>query len=454
VARGVLVKRLLTRFILKEDQNIYYLHRKQLFETGEPQACELRVGKKDATTLYAHLETTIAQDGDGAPVCRTLMSDITARKKAEEALQKAHDELEHRVAARTKELRQEISERKQAQEALLESELNIRNMANQLVDVLLATDNSGFVTFASPSSLQMFGWKPEEMVSRSFIEFLSETEIPGAVAQFKDALASGKKIKNQSFVMKRKDESTFQGELSSSVIWKEGRTTGTVGIVRDITERKRAEEELKESEERYRNQVEAINDVAYSINSGGEFIYISPVVRNVLGYEPDEMTGRHFLEFVHQEDQDLLKIKFSELREGMVSHDEYRVIGKSGDVKWVRSQTSPILDIGGFAGGRGILIDITKHKRAEEALRVSEENFRRSLDDSPLGVRIVDQDGVTLYANRVILDIYGYDTMEELKTTSVKKRYTPESYAEFRIRREKRQQGINVPPEYAINIVR
>ncbi|MFZ4441252.1 MAG: PAS domain S-box protein [Syntrophales bacterium] len=422
VPRGALIKQPISRFILKADQDSYYLHHKQLFQTGEPQACELRMVKMDGIVFWAHLESTAAQDADGTPVFRIVMSDNPERKRMEEALK--------------------------------ESEFNIRNMAEQLVDVLFATDDSGFITFVSPSALQMFGWKPEEMAGRSFIEYLSLTEIPGAVAQFKDALVSGKKIKNQSFVMKRKDESAFQGELSSSVIWKEGRTAGTVGIIRDITERTRAEEELKESEERYRNQVEAIIDVAYSINSGGDFTYISPVVRNLLGYGPDEIIGRHFLEFVHHADHEPLKRKFSELREGVVSHDEYRVIGKSGDVKWVRSQTSPILDIMGFEGGRGIIIDISEHKRAEEALHRVKENFRRSLDESPLGVRIVTIEGETIYANRAILDIYSYRSIEELQATPVKKRYTPESYAEFLLRAEKRRQGIDVPSEYTIDILR
>ncbi|MCJ7586660.1 MAG: PAS domain S-box protein, partial [Candidatus Aminicenantes bacterium] len=93
-------------------------------------------------------------------------------------------------------------------------------------------------------------------------------------------------------------------------------------------------------------------------------------------------------------------------------------------------------------------------KRAEEALRQAEENFRRSLDESPLGMRIVSADGETLYANRAILDIYGYAGFEELKTTPIKKRYTPESYAEFQIRLEKRRRGEYLPSKYEVSIVR
>ena len=81
-------------------------------------------------------------------------------------------------------------------------------------------------------------------------------------------------------------------------------------------------------------------------------------------------------------------------------------------------------------------------------------NFRHSLDDSPLGVRISTVEGETIYANRAILDIYGYDSIEELKNTPLKERYTPESYAEFQIRKEKRLRGEFGPSEYEISIVR
>jgi|GEM_PF-295679 len=96
----------------------------------------------------------------------------------------------------------------------------------------------------------------------------------------------------------------------------------------------------------------------------------------------------------------------------------------------------------------------TEQKLAKESLHRAEQNFHRSLDDSPMGIRIVTMTGETLYANRAILDIYGYDSIEELKTTPVKKRYTPESYAEYLIRKEKRYKNEHEPYEYEVSIVR
>jgi len=75
--------------------------------------------------------------------------------------------------------------------------------------------------------------------------------------------------------------------------------------------------------------------------------------------------------------------------------------------------------------------DITDHKRAEEALRVSEMNFRNSMDNSPLGIRIESPDGKTTYTNRRLLDIYGYENLGEFQSTPPKERLTPESFQAF-----------------------
>ena len=87
--RGAMVGQRLTGFIFPGDADIYYLRRKQLFDTGEPQACELRMVKKDGTAFWAHLEATVAEDARGAPVCRVVMSDNPEHQRAEEALRES-----------------------------------------------------------------------------------------------------------------------------------------------------------------------------------------------------------------------------------------------------------------------------------------------------------------------------------------------------------------------------
>jgi PAS domain S-box-containing protein len=98
--------------------------------------------------------------------------------------------------------------------------------------------------------------------------------------------------------------------------------------------------------------------------------------------------------------------------------------------------------------------EVIARKRSEEARRQAEENFRRSIDESPLGIRIVSPQGETLYANRAILDIYGYKDIEELKSAPLKHRYTQESYAEYQLRKKKRMNGEDDASEYPISIIR
>jgi PAS domain S-box-containing protein len=100
------------------------------------------------------------------------------------------------------------------------------------------------------------------------------------------------------------------------------------------------------------------------------------------------------------------------------------------------------------------LENINKHKKVEESLRLEKENFRNSLDDSPLGVRIVTEKGNTIYANKTVLNIYGYDSLEELQKTFLKNRYTPESYKEAKKRKQQRERGNLSDNDYEINIVR
>jgi len=122
VPRAKLVNQPITRFIPPESQDIYYRHHRQLLKTGEAQTCELRMARKDGTQFWAHLEATVTEDADGLPVSRVVISDITDRKLAEEALRGAHDVLELRVQERTAELKQETRGREQAQRQLIRAQ--------------------------------------------------------------------------------------------------------------------------------------------------------------------------------------------------------------------------------------------------------------------------------------------------------------------------------------------
>src|SRR5512141_1369281 len=108
VERGALVQNPLSRFVLREDQDVYYLHRKALLETGAPQAWELRMLKKDAAPFWVRVEATTAQGPDGASVCRAVVSDITETKRAEQLIQTHSNELQEFAYGLTHDLQEPL----------------------------------------------------------------------------------------------------------------------------------------------------------------------------------------------------------------------------------------------------------------------------------------------------------------------------------------------------------
>ncbi|MCJ7565179.1 MAG: PAS domain S-box protein, partial [Candidatus Aminicenantes bacterium] len=282
-------------------------------------------------------------------------------------------------------------EKEKARKDLKESEERYRSLFERVPVGLYRTTSEGQVLDVNPALVRLMGYPSREAMLTIHVA---------------DGYGDEKERKRWQTLMERegvvRGAETQWRRFDGTIIWvresalairdNEGRITHYEGVVEDFTEHKQAEETLRESEKKYRNLVESISDVIYAINSSGVLTYISPVVKNILGYEPDELIGRKFLEFVHKEDQDLLMRRYSELSEGIVKHSDYRLIGKHGDIKWVRTLTNPIIEEGGFVGARGVIIDITERKRAEEALQERVKELRCIADIS----RLAEESGISI----------------------------------------------------------
>ena len=220
-------------------------------------------------------------------------------------------------------------------------------------------------------------------------------------------------------------------------------------LAQDITERKRLEEALKFT----RFSVDNAAETMVCVDRNARFIDVNDTFCRSSGYSREELLSMT----VHDIDPDYSAEIWPEFWEKLKQSESLTFEtchrSKEGRIFPVEI-TANFFEYKGKEYHCGFARDITERKLAKEALWKSEENFRHSLEESPLGVRIVTMEGKTIYANRGILDIYGYDSIEELRTTPIQKRYTPESYAEFQIRREKRKRGDYGPSEYGISIVR
>ncbi|MFO7665098.1 MAG: PAS domain S-box protein [Desulfobacterales bacterium] len=225
-------------------------------------------------------------------------------------------------------------------------------------------------------------------------------------------------------------------------------------LIDELTELRSQNDELKKSENlgKYRLLVENIRDVIYELDDQGVVLYISPAVRDVLGYDLPEIEGKNFTELAHKDDLGHLTEWFSELRKGIEQPSEYRVSNKSGELRWARTKARPIMEEGLFKGARGILIDVTEQRRVEKALKESEEKYRELVKYAPAGIYEVDYEtGRFTSVNDVICEYTGY-TRDELLNTNLYNLLTEESQKLMRERIEKLSAGEKMPQtfEYCI----
>jgi PAS domain S-box-containing protein/putative nucleotidyltransferase with HDIG domain len=155
----------------------------------------------------------------------------------------------------------------------------------------------------------------------------------------------------------------------------------TIGYFSDTTERKLAEEALKQSEEKYRSLIVNLNDVIFSLNAEGYVTYISPVVELFAGYKTEEIIGQPFISYVHPEDQQGLLESLRRTLSGQVKPAEFRLLRKEGTYIYVRSVSRRIVE-NGQVSLTGVLSDITERKRAEDGLRESHAKLAKTFEQT------------------------------------------------------------------------
>ena len=325
-------------------------------------------------------------------------------------------------------------------------------------------DLAGNFTFFNDPVCKLLGYSRKELMGMNNRNYTDKETAKKVFQAFNKVYRTGESTKEFDWQIIRKDGTKRYIEQSASLQKdSSGKPIGFRGIFHDITERKKTEELLKQSEEMYRLLADHVKDQVWLMDMNLKITYISPSVEKITGYTLDDLKMIPLHKLLTPESfQKAINIYSAELPKAMTdptysmnSLVELEILRKNNKTLWMECAFSFIRDESGkplsvLGEGR----DITERKQMEYSLKKSEENFRHSLADSPLGVRIVASDGETLYANKAILDIYGYSNIDELRNTPLNKRYTPESYANFQLRQEKRSRGETGPSEYEISIVR
>ena len=310
----------------------------------------------------------------------SVQSDVTGRRHAEEELKLAHAELESRVAQRTSELvaansllKDEIAERKLAEEALRVSEQTFRELVDVLPVAAYVCDQSGTIESYNRRAVELWGRAPKlrdlaDCFCGSYRIYTPDgTFLPHAECPMAQVLRTSVPVSNEEIVIGRPDGSRRTAVVN--IIPRrdgQGNMTGAINCLTDITERKEAEQALKESEERYRLVVEHSPDPV-AIHADGVILYVNPAAVELFGAAgPEELVGRPILDTLHPDHHQHFKARTRKLREAArLELVEEKLVRLDGQPVEVEAASIPF----NYQGRRAILSvarDITGRKRAEE----------------------------------------------------------------------------------------
>jgi PAS domain S-box-containing protein len=375
---------------------------------------------------------------------------IDRERRNQEQHQQSTREIERRVA----ELQHELLERQRTEKELTESQRRFKDMANLLPQIIWEIDTGGNVTFANRQALEAFGYSVREGSK------LPSNAIQAVVPEDRERMRQGiqRVLKGEEtggveYTAMRKDGSTFPVLIYSARIMRDDRPVGLRGVAIDITERKQTEEKIEHAAKEWRMTFDSATNMISIHDRDFKITRVNMAFAEAFHMQPKELIGKPCYQVVHGTEKPVAgcpcaKTLATKLPATAEFFDHHLGIH-------LQVSSSPVFDENGeVLSCVHVASDITERKEMEKALRESEKNFRNSLYSSPLGIRIVSAEGELLYANRAILDMCGYDSVEELRETPLNKLYTPESYRQHLERKEKKRRGEPVPSEYEVSIIR
>ena len=342
-----------------------------------------------------------------------------------------------------------IEDCRRTEEALHDSEERFRLILENSGEAFLLTNPDGSIYSANPEACRIFCMSEEEIckLGRNGLVDLGD---PRLVNALNERNKTGKFRGELRFL--RKDGKGFPAEVTSTVFQDASGNTKSTMIIRDITERKQAEELLTKNEARLKVALSSVNMAVFNQDKDLRYTWM---FNPQIGYTTDEVIGKTDIELLPAEAAiKVNEIKRMAIEKGEAANREIEVIIED-NVSYFNLVVEPLYNRGGqIVGITGASLNITERKKTEELLKTETENFRRSLDDSPLGVRIATANRVIIYANKALLDFYGYESLAELQATPLKMRCTKESYnlvLKNEDHLEKRYDGIT---NYDISIIR
>ncbi len=361
----------------------------QLHQEGQIVGFEQQIYRRDGTTTWISENARVVRDADGnVEYYEGTVEDITDRKTAQEALQRANEELESRVEERTAALRQsnqrlmlEVGERQRIEAALRNSEAELRALFAAMTDVITVFDAQGhYVKIVTTNSETLYS-PTTDRLGKSVYEMFPPAKASIFVRHIQRALNSGQTVSLEYSLEipeapEGEREVWFAASVSpmpdNCVIW----------VARNVTERKRVLDALQEAEEKFRSIFENAAEGIFQIAPDGTCLNANPALIEMYGYESfadlqasvRDMASVYVDRTHHEESLRLLN------QDNSIANFESQAYRKDGSIMWISENARAVRDrLGYLMYYEGTVQDITKRKRAEEALRIEQEKSERLL---------------------------------------------------------------------------
>ncbi|MCH7717855.1 MAG: PAS domain S-box protein, partial [Chloroflexi bacterium] len=295
--------------------------------------------------------------------------------------------------------------RKQAEEALRKSEAKYRQMFENVQDLFYQTDLQGTIVEISPS-VERYGYTRERLMGTSVLDIYED---PEERAAFVKAMMERGEVTDHEIRLKAGDDRVIAGSVSARLFHdSDGNPAGFEGTIRDVTERKQAEEALRASEVKYRTIFESVQDIFYRTDETGTLTELSPSVARY-GYTPEELIGTSVLD-IYADPEERTQVVTTLIEREEIT--DYEISLKTADGRVIAVSLNARLrrhPDGTFAGSEGSIRDVTERKRADEALRASEERYRWLIESAPDAMVVADGEGRIVLINTETEKLFGYN---------------------------------------------
>ena len=292
-------------------------------------------------------------------------------------------------------------EKKRNLELLRNNEQTYRTLIEQAADAIFTGNFVGDFKQVNTAACKLTGFSKEELLTMKMKDIFTETQLIIKPFQYDDFI-TGESVINEREIF-TKEGNLVPVEMNSIKI----DNNSFLSIIRDLSERKKIEKELKDHEERLRNIIEHTSNLFYMQTVDGEFTYISPQTRLFFDCEPEEMLHERNSFFSENSINVEGKMNTQKAIETGVTQlpFELELVGKKGRKIWVEVHEAPVIERGKVIGIVGALVDITNWKTAYNTLVLNEQKFKKLFSDAPDGILLMDSNGVIIDCNQAYCEL-------------------------------------------------